>query len=158
MDLLELALDRGLDISFIEEMPLGLIGDHDRGEAHYSSDAIRRDLAARFELMPTTESTGGPARYYRIPGQDTRIGFISPRSHDFCGDCNYVRVTAEGRLLLCLGQEHSVDLRRVLRAIPLDDEAVKRAIVAAMAVKPRGHDFDLSAQPLIFRHMNATGG
>jgi cyclic pyranopterin phosphate synthase len=158
IDLVEYAIGRGLDISFIEEMPLGVIGDHDRAEAYYSSDAIRRDIAARFELIPTTETTGGPARYYRVSGEAVRIGFISPHSHNFCGDCNRVRVTAEGRLLLCLGQEFSTDLRRALRGHPTDDDAVKRAIVSAMSIKPRGHDFDLQAQPVIFRHMNATGG
>ena len=156
--LVDFALGRGMDISFIEEMPLGIIGDHDRAEAYYSSDQIRLDLADRFELVPTTETTGGPSRYYRTAGFEGRIGFISPHSHNFCGDCNRVRVTAEGRLLLCLGQEYSTDLRRALRANPLDHEAVKRAMAAAMSVKPRGHDFDLDAQPLIFRHMNRTGG
>jgi len=157
-DLVAFALERGTDISFIEEMPLGIIGDHDRAEAYYSSDAIRADLSRRYELIPTTETTGGPARYFRIPGQGIRVGFISPHSHNFCGSCNRVRVTAEGRLLLCLGQEHSADLRRVLRAHPSDDGAVRRALVAAMALKPRGHDFDLTAQPILFRHMNVTGG
>jgi cyclic pyranopterin phosphate synthase len=157
-DLVAFAAERGLDISFIEEMPLGLIGDHDRAEAFYPSEAIRADLAPRFELIPTTEKTGGPSRYWRVAGSETRVGFISPHSHNFCGDCNRVRVTAEGRLLLCLGQEFSTDLRRALRANPLDDEAVKRAIVKAMALKPQGHDFDLRAQPIIVRHMNATGG
>lgn len=157
-DLVAFALNRGMDISFIEEMPLGVIGDHDRAEAYYSSDQIRRDLDERFELIPTTETTGGPSRYYRATSFDNRVGFISPHSHNFCGDCNRVRVTAEGRLLLCLGQEFSTDLRRALRANPLDDASVKRAIRAAMAIKPRGHDFDLNAQPIIFRHMNATGG
>ena len=157
-DLVAYALGRGMDISFIEEMPLGVIGDHDRAEAYYSSDEIRRDLGERFELLPTTETTGGPSRYYRAAGFANRVGFISPHSHNFCGDCNRVRVTAEGRLLLCLGQEFSTDLRRALRANPLDDDSVKRAIRAAMAIKPRGHDFDLKEQPIIFRHMNATGG
>jgi cyclic pyranopterin phosphate synthase len=158
VDLVRFAIDRGIDISFIEEMPLGVIGDHDRAEAYYSSDQIRADLCEHFELLPTIDRTGGPSKYFRIPGRDTRVGFISPHSHNFCGDCNRVRVTAQGRLLLCLGQEHSVDLRRVLRANPGDDERVKRAIVAAMALKPRGHDFDLTAKPIIFRHMNMTGG
>jgi molybdenum cofactor biosynthesis enzyme MoaA len=125
-DLVRFAIDRGIDISFIEEMPLGMIGDHDRAEAYYSSDAIRRDLAEHFELLPTIEATGGPSKYYRIAGEETRVGFISPHSHNFCGDCNRVRVTAEGRLLLCLGQEHSADLRRALRGNPTEDERVKK--------------------------------
>jgi len=158
LDLVRFAMDRGMDISFIEEMPLGQIGDHDRAEAYYSSDAIRADLTRHLELVPTTETTGGPSKYYRVAGTDTRVGFISPHSHNFCGDCNRVRVTAEGRLLLCLGQEFSADLRRALRANPTDDERVKQALVAAMSLKPRGHDFDLTTSPLILRHMNMTGG
>lgn len=158
LDLVRFAIDRDLDISFIEEMPLGVIGDHDRAEAYYSSDRIRRELEQHYELLPTTENTGGPSRYFRIPGVTSRIGFISPHSHNFCDTCNRVRVTVEGRLLLCLGQEHSVDLRHVLRAHPGDRERLKRTIVEAMAIKPKGHDFDLQAKPVIFRHMNATGG
>ena len=152
------ALANGMDISYIEEMPLGAIGDHDRAEAYYSSDRIREDLTRHFTLLPTAETTGGPSRYYRIPGSDSRIGFISPHSHNFCGSCNRVRVTAEGRLLLCLGQEHSVDLRQVLRAHPGDRERLKQAISRAMEIKPKGHDFNLQAQPVILRHMSVTGG
>ena len=158
VELVEFATSRGIDISFIEEMPLGVVGDHDRAECFYSSEDIRRDLAARYELMPTAESTGGPSRYYRIPGADTRVGFISPHSHNFCDSCNRVRLTSEGRLLLCLGQEHSADLRRVVRANPGDDAALKAAIGDAMLIKPKGHDFNLEAKPVIFRHMNHTGG
>ncbi len=158
VDLVRFAIDRGIDISFIEEMPLGVIGDHDRAEVYYSSDRIREDLEQHFELIPTTENTGGPSRYFRIPGINSRVGFISPHSHNFCATCNRVRVTVEGRLLLCLGQEHSVDLRQVLRAHPGDGERLKRTIVEAMAIKPKGHDFDLRAKPVIFRHMNTTGG
>jgi len=156
--LTKFASDRGMDISFIEEMPLGTIGDHDRAEAYYSSDRIREDLSQHYTLVPTTESTGGPSKYFRIAETGTRVGFISPHSHNFCGDCNRVRLTAEGRLLLCLGQEHSVDLKRVIRANPSDIVALKKAIVNSMAIKPKGHDFDLRQQPLIFRHMSHTGG
>jgi cyclic pyranopterin phosphate synthase len=152
------AIDNGLDISYIEEMPLGVVGDHDRAEAYYSSEQIRADLSRHFTLLATTESTGGPSRYYRIPGIDSRIGFISPHSHNFCGDCNRVRVTVEGRLLLCLGQEHSVDLRHVLRAYPGDQERLKQTLVQATDIKPKGHEFDWRAKPIIMRHMNTTGG
>jgi cyclic pyranopterin phosphate synthase len=156
--LVEHAIKRGIDISFIEEMPLGVIGDHDREECYYSSDDIRRDLEKTFDLIPTTETTGGPSRYYRIANEQSRVGFISPHSHNFCDTCNRVRLTAEGRLLLCLGQEHSVDLRAVVRAHPGDDDTLKQAIREAMEIKPLGHEFDLSAKPVIFRHMNHTGG
>ncbi len=158
IDLARFAVDHRLDISFIEEMPLGAIGDHDRAETYYSSEAIRADLGQLFNLTPTTEKTGGPSRYYRIPGTDSRIGFISPHSHNFCDTCNRVRVSAEGRLLLCLGREHSVDLRQVLRAHPGDLERLKQKIINAMAIKPRGHDFQLNGQPVILRYMNHTGG
>jgi cyclic pyranopterin phosphate synthase len=157
-DLVRFAITRGMDVSFIEEMPLGFITEHDRAEAYYSSDAILADISREFELLPTTESTGGPARYWRIGGSTTRVGFISPHSHNFCDSCNRVRLTTEGRLLLCLGQEHSVDLRQVLRQQPGDMPALQQAISDAMAIKPRGHEFDLQAKPIIFRHMNATGG
>ena len=157
-DLVRFASDRGMDISFIEEMPLGMIGDHDRAEAYYSSDRIREDLEKEFDLIPTTETTGGPSRYYRLGGTGTRVGFISPHSHNFCESCNRVRLTCEGRLLLCLGQEHSVDLRRIVREHPGDMELLKQSIRDAMAIKPRGHDFNLNVRPVIFRHMNVTGG
>ena len=158
VDLVRFAESHGMDISFIEEMPLGTIGDHDRAKVYYSSDQVLRDIEQSYEMIPTTETTGGPARYYRLNGSESRVGFISPHSHNFCDHCNRVRLTAEGRLLLCLGQEHSKDLRRVVRAHPLDDDPLRQAIVEAMRIKPKGHEFDLSAQPVLFRHMNVTGG
>jgi len=156
--LVRYAAERGMDISFIEEMPLGVIGDHDRAETYYSSDDIRRDLAPHFTLLPTAETTGGPSRYFRLLEHGTRVGFISPHSHNFCDTCNRVRLTTEGRLLLCLGQEHSVDLRAVVREHPGDIERMKQAIRDSMAIKPHGHEFTVHEQPVIFRHMNATGG
>lgn len=157
-DLVRYASDRGMDISFIEEMPLGVIGDHDRAEAYYSSDEIRNDLEQIYSLIPTTETTAGPSKYYNITETGTRIGFISPHSHNFCDQCNRVRLTCEGRLLLCLGQEHSVDLRKTIRAFPDDSERLKQAIRDSMLIKPKGHEFDLTEKPIIFRHMNVTGG
>ena len=157
-DLVNFAIKKGVDISFIEEMPLGRVDVHDRAEEYCSSDEIREQLQAVFELLPCDESTGGPSRYYRVAGTGSRVGFISPHSHNFCGTCNRVRVTAEGRLLLCLGNEHSVDLKSVLRSGANDLEQLKGAIVAAMDIKPERHHFDLKAAPVILRHMNATGG
>lgn len=158
IDLVQYAIDKGIDISFIEEMPLGVIGDHDRAEAYFSSDEIKAELEKQFNLLPTTETTGGPSKYYRLTDCDTRIGFISPHSHNFCDTCNRVRLTCEGRLLLCLGQEHSVDLRAVVREHPNDMPRLKQAIIDSMAIKPKGHDFNLQEQPILFRHMNVTGG
>lgn len=156
--LVDFAVEHGMDISFIEEMPLGDMGSHDRVETFCSSKEISDVLNTRFDMQASTDSTGGPARYHRIPGTDTRVGFISPHSHNFCDTCNRVRLTAEGRLLLCLGQEHSVDLRAVVRAHPLDDEPLREAIIQSMEIKPQGHEFEITAKPVLFRHMNATGG
>ncbi|WP_421621373.1 GTP 3',8-cyclase MoaA [Alkalilimnicola ehrlichii] len=158
LDLVDFVVARGLDISFIEEMPLGEIEDHDRAEVFMSSDEVRERISTRYSLVPSTATTGGPSRYFKVSGTDSKVGFISPHSHNFCESCNRVRVTTEGRLLLCLGQEHSVDLRRVLRAHPGELEPVKQAIRDAMAIKPKGHDFNLAAKPVIMRHMNMTGG
>ena len=139
-------------------MPLGIIGHHDRAEAYYSSDQIRQDLEKTFTLLPTTETTGGPSKYFKIMETGTSVGFISPHSHNFCDSCNRVRLTCEGQLLLCLGQEHSVDLRKVIRSHPGNMEKLKDAIRRSMDIKPKGHEFDLAAKPVIFRHMNVTGG
>jgi cyclic pyranopterin phosphate synthase len=158
LDLVEFVVARGMDITFIEEMPLGLIDEHDRELAYYSSDEVRREIETRYRLISTSETTGGPSRYFKVADTDSRVGFISPHSHNFCEACNRVRVTVQGRLLLCLGQEHSVDLRHVVRAYPDDDARLQQAIVDSMAIKPEGHDFDLSRQVVIMRHMSVTGG
>ncbi len=158
IDLVRYAHDRAMDISFIEEMPLGVIGDHDRAEVFISSDEVRERIEAHYNLIPTASTTGGPSKYYQIVGSASRVGFISPHTHNFCDRCNRVRLTCEGRLLLCLGQEHSVDLRRVIRANPGEMEPLKQAIRDSMAIKPEGHEFSLREQPVIFRHMNVTGG
>ena len=158
LDLVEFVVQHAMDITFIEEMPLGLIDEHNRAVTYYSSDAVKRDIEQRFTLIASSEKTGGPARYLRVSGTDTQVGFISPHSHNFCSSCNRVRVTTEGRLLLCLGQEHSVDLRQLIRANPGDVTTLKQALLDSMTIKPEGHDFDLGSQPVILRHMNATGG
>ncbi len=155
--LVQFARDRGLDISFIEEMPLGSISEHARNETFCSSDELRERISEYYTLMPTAERTGGPSRYYRMPDSDSRVGFISPHSHNFCADCNRVRLTAEGRLLLCLGNEHSLDLRALLRA-GADETQLREAIIDAMALKPEKHHFNLEEEPQILRFMNMTGG
>lgn len=158
LDLLEFAIERGIDISYIEEMPLGEISEHEREETYCSSDEVREVIAQRYELVPTTEKTDGPSRYFRIPGLKTKVGFISPHSHNFCGTCNRVRVTAEGRLLLCLGNEHSVDLRAIIRANPGEIEPVKQAIRESMSIKPERHHFTTDGDVQVVRFMNMTGG
>lgn len=157
-ELVRFAVDRGLDISFIEEMPLGHIGGRQRAEAFYSSDQIQSDLAQSFDLIPSSERSGGPSRYFQVAGTGSKVGFISPHSHNFCGDCNRVRLTVEGRLLLCLGNEHSMDLKRVVRGYPGNQAKLQQAILKAMTIKPEKHDFNLQEQPVILRHMNVTGG
>ena len=157
-DLVQYAVDNEIDISFIEEMPLGIVGQHDRSEAYYSSALIQADLSQKFSLVPSVEKTGGPSNYFKVSGTQTRVGFISPHSDNFCSTCNRVRLTVEGRLLLCLGNEHSVDLKEVLRAYPGDKDKLKQAIIDAMLIKPEKHEFNIHEQPVILRYMNMTGG
>lgn len=173
--LTDYAVAHGLDIAFIEEMPLGQTSDHDRTETVCSNDWVREQIESRYTLVNSAATTAGPSKYFQIPGETSRIGFISPMSHNFCADCNRVRVTVEGRLLLCLGNEHSADLRAVLRqneeAMVHDELAsleragaapvsgvLKQAIIAAMDLKPERHHFYEQdyAQPV--RLMNMTGG
>jgi cyclic pyranopterin phosphate synthase len=160
LPLVQYALDKNIDISFIEEMPLGIISEHSRAETFCSNDELFALISSKLNLRPLDikSKTSGPTQSYQVQGAKTRVGFISPHSHNFCGDCNRVRVTAEGRLLLCLGNEHSVDLRAVLRAYPNDNTRLKQAIIAAMDLKPERHEFDHSNEPQIIRFMNMTGG
>ncbi|HZX32653.1 MAG TPA: GTP 3',8-cyclase MoaA [Rhodocyclaceae bacterium] len=156
-DLVQYAVDHELDISFIEEMPLGDI--HGRGQHFITSEETRRKLAERFTLIPSSEDSGGPARYWRIPGSETRIGFISPHSHNFCDTCNRVRITAKGELYPCLGQNDAIQLLPVLRAHPDESEPVRRAIMDSMGIKPYGHDFTHQMEaPQVVRFMSMTGG
>ncbi|BDX19375.1 GTP 3',8-cyclase 1 [Halopseudomonas aestusnigri] len=152
------ALERGLDITFIEEMPLGEVG-RERGEAYCSSDEVRSLLAERYRLIDSAENSGGPARYLRVDGYpDSRIGFISPHSHNFCDTCNRVRLTTEGRLLLCLGHENSLDMRALVRHHPEHDEPVSEALERALQHKPARHEFSVGGEVQVLRFMNATGG
>lgn len=157
LDLASYALERDLDISFIEEMPLGVITSHEREHEYISSEEVRSRLAKKFKLTPVDDSTGGPSKYWKVANYQSRIGFISPHSHNFCASCNRVRVTAEGRLLLCLGNEYSVDLKAVLRSHEGDQE-LKKLIIQAMHIKPEKHEFNLHDEPQILRFMNTTGG
>lgn len=157
-DLVQFALDEGLDISFIEEMPLGQIDGHGRAAEYISSADLRLLIEKRFALTAIADDSGGPARYWRTAGHASRIGFISPHSENFCSSCNRVRVTATGRLLLCLGQEHSADLRASMRQAPNDSALLRATIINAMQHKPLQHDFTLAEEPQILRFMNTTGG
>jgi cyclic pyranopterin phosphate synthase len=160
LPLIEYAMSKGIDISFIEEMPLGSISEHIREETFCSNDELFEVISKNYSLLPLDikAKTSGPTDAYQVAGSKTRVGFISPHSHNFCGDCNRIRVTAEGRLLLCLGNEHSVDLRSVMRADPGNEELLKQVIIDAMDLKPKQHEFDHSNDPQIIRFMNMTGG
>jgi cyclic pyranopterin phosphate synthase len=158
LDLIDFIRDKHIDISFIEEMPLGNISEHDRALSFISSEQIRSQIEARYALTPSTENTGGPSRYYRMADSTSRIGFISPHSNNFCHLCNRVRLTVEGRLLLCLGNEHSVSLKELVDRYPSDEEKLQQAIIKAMDLKPESHHFSLDDEPQIVRFMNTTGG
>ena len=158
LDLAAFAIENGFDISFIEEMPLGAVS-HSRQSSYVSNEETLKLLRARYDLVSSNETTGGPARYWRIPNSKTKIGFISPNSHNFCESCNRVRISCKGELFLCLGQENNVDLRPLLRAYPHDDKPLKQAIIRSLQTKPKGHDFDLKrAAPAVIRFMSHTGG
>ena len=162
LPLVDYAVANDFDISFIEEMPLGDImhdgSGHDRAYSQYSSAEVLEQISRHYTLLSSAETTGGPSRYHSIPGVSTRIGVISPNSHNFCPSCNRVRVTAEGRLLLCLGHENSLDLRDIIRRYPGDIERLKDSIRAALINKPERHEFDVNNEAQIVRFMNMTGG
>ena len=158
LTLVNFARQQQLDLAFIEEMPLGNISEHQRIDTYISNEEVRQRIAQEYALLPATDNTGGPARYYRMSDSQSRIGFISPHSHNFCDSCNRVRVTVEGRLLLCLGNEHSADLRAPLRAHSQNDQPLIDTIINALPLKPERHYFDLDETPQIVRFMNMTGG
>jgi len=150
----------GHDLTFIEVMPMGDMGNENRLDQYWPLSDLRARLAGRFTLTDLTESSGGPARYVRLNQTGQKIGFITPLTHNFCESCNRVRLTCTGELYMCLGQEDAADLRAPLRSTP-DDTALTEAIRAAIARKPKGHDFDYSHQQIagqMTRHMNHTGG
>ncbi|MEM8753198.1 MAG: GTP 3',8-cyclase MoaA [Pseudomonadota bacterium] len=152
---------RGMDLTFIEVMPMGDIGNENRLDQYYSLRQLREDLGTRWRLTPLPLNTGGPARYVRCEETGGRIGFITPLTHNFCEGCNRVRLTCTGELYMCLGQDDDADLRTPMRDHPETDEPLRAAIVEAIARKPKGHDFDYSRQKVageVGRHMSTTGG
>ncbi len=157
-NLVSFALHEGLDISFIEEMPLGRIDSHGREAEFISSADLREKIGERFALQPITHTSGGPARYWQVNNYISRIGFISPHSENFCNSCNRIRVTATGKLILCLGQENSADLRAVIRKHELPELTLRNTLLNAIVYKPEKHHFDLQDEPQILRFMNTTGG
>ena len=151
--------ERGLDMTMIEAMPMGDIGLN-RADQHLALSDVRQDLEQRWTLQPSDHQTGGPARYVTVAETGRRLGFITPLSHNFCESCNRVRLTCTGTLFMCLGQDVAADLRGPLRASS-DDEVLAQAIQAAIARKPKGHDFIIDRDnndPAVARHMSVTGG
>ena len=150
--------EHGFDLCLIETMPMGEVAE-DRTDRYLSLDVVRARLRLRWTLTESGYATGGPARYFDVAETGTRIGFITPLSHNFCESCNRVRLTCTGTLYMCLGQEDAADLRAPLRA-GLRDDALKDAIRDAIARKPKGHDFVIErARPAaVARHMSVTGG
>jgi cyclic pyranopterin phosphate synthase len=150
----------GHDLTFIEVMPMGDLGNEDRLDQYWSLKDLRARLAERFTLTDLAERTGGPARYVRLEETQQKLGFITPLTHNFCESCNRVRLTCTGELFMCLGQEDMADLRGPLRASG-EDAVLEAAIRAAIARKPKGHDFDYGRQRVtgqVSRHMSHTGG
>ncbi|GAB4526441.1 MAG: GTP 3',8-cyclase MoaA [Parvularculaceae bacterium] len=157
--MIEWAHGRGMDFTVIETMPMGEI-DRDRTDQYLPLSDFRARLERRWTLTDLAHRTGGPARYVKIEETGGRLGFITPLTHNFCEGCNRVRLTCTGELYMCLGQEDRADLRSVLRGGG-DDEALAAAIDAAIARKPKGHDFVIDRRaraPSVARHMSVTGG
>ena len=152
--------ERGYDLTFIEVMPMGDMGEYQRVDQYLPLSMVRAELRKRWTLEDIDYNTGGPARYVRVSETGGRIGFITPMTHNFCESCNRVRLTCTGTLFMCLGQEDAADLRAPLRASE-SDELLRQAILEAIDRKPKGHDFIIdrrSSKPAVGRHMSVTGG
>lgn len=150
-----------MDITFIEVMPMGEIGNNDRLDTFWSMTELRKRLETQYSLVDLPLSTGGPAKYVKLEETGQTVGFITPLTHNFCEGCNRVRLTCTGELFMCLGQEDKADFRDLMRANPNDDAPVIDAIRNAIKRKPKGHDFDYSRQKVagkVSRHMSHTGG
>ena len=159
--LVQWCAERDMDLTFIEVMPMGDIGNEDRLDQYWKLTDLRAQLAQQYTLTDLAERTGGPARYVQLEETGQKIGFITPLTHNFCESCNRVRLTCTGELFMCLGQEDMADLRAPLRNNPADDAPLEQAIRNAIAHKPKGHDFDYSRQAVdgqMSRHMSHTGG
>jgi len=160
-DVIRWCADKDMDITFIEVMPMGDMGEEDRIDQYWALSDVRKRIENTWTVTDIPENTGGPARYIRINDTGQKIGFITPLSHNFCESCNRVRLTCTGQLFQCLGQEQETDLRKSLRENEGDDAPVVKAIRGAIALKPKGHDFSYDRKEVagqMSRHMSHTGG
>ncbi len=152
--------EHGFDLCLIETMPMGEITE-DRTDQYLPLSLVRSRLRQNWTLTESAYSTGGPARYFDVAETGTRLGFITPMTHNFCESCNRVRLTCTGVLYMCLGQDDAADLRAPLRDPAVDEAGLQDAIRAAIARKPKGHDFVIDRRrktPAVARHMSVTGG
>ena len=157
-DLIEFAIKKNIDISFIEEMPLGTT-EFSRKSTFTSNDEISEKIKTNYLIDKIEYRTGGPAEYWQILGTKSRIGLISPHSHNFCEDCNRVRISCKGELFLCLGQDDKIELMPLLRKYPNNDQPIKDAILNSMKIKPKSHEFNIEqSKPAVVRFMSHTGG
>ena len=157
-DLIEFAIKKNIDISFIEEMPLGDTA-FSRKSTFTSNDEILKKIKTNYLIDKIDYRTGGPAEYWQILSTKSRIGLISPHSHNFCEECNRVRISCKGELFLCLGQDDKIELMPLLREYPNNDQPIKDAILNSMKIKPKSHEFNLEQnKPAVVRFMSHTGG
>ncbi|MCK5546181.1 MAG: GTP 3',8-cyclase MoaA [Rhodospirillaceae bacterium] len=158
-DIINWCGDNGFDMTFIETMPLGDIGEL-RADHHLPLDQVRGELEKKWSLSQSSHNSGGPSKYFDIGETKTRLGFITPLSEHFCDTCNRMRLTCTGKLYMCLGQDSAVDLREPLRSDPTG-KALGQAIEKAISLKPLGHNFEINAgenKPALSRYMSVTGG
>ncbi len=154
-DMVNYCIENNFTLRFIETMPMGDTG-REATNQYLSLQVVRQQLEKQFELIPTQMKGGGPARYYHIANTNVNIGFITPISQHFCETCNRVRLTVDGTLHLCLGQEHSYPLRELLRE-GISDTELEQHIIKAIALKPENHEFSDNPTKLV-RFMSQTGG
>jgi cyclic pyranopterin phosphate synthase len=154
-DMVDFCIEHGFTLRFIETMPVGETG-RDATDHFLDLQEVKRSLSEKYELLPGVMPGGGPARYVQVAGTDLRIGFITPISQHFCETCNRVRLSVDGTLYMCLGQDHKFELRPLLRA-GISDKELEQAIVDAIGLKPERHEFRENPQQIV-RFMSHTGG
>ena len=154
-DMVDFCIENDFTLRFIETMPMG---DTGRCATQHYVDlrTVRKRLERRFDLIPGVMPGGGPARYVEVAGTELRIGFITPISQHFCASCNRVRLSVDGTIYLCLGQNDKFELQPLLRA-GADDHELERAILTAIAQKPERHEFRDKPEQVV-RFMSVTGG